>query len=102
MAVYEVDLDGVLCNNTYGKYKEAKPIMENIKKVNKLFELGHTININTGRGSTTGIDWRYLTEVQLKRWNVKYHKLTVGEKPYYDFIIDDKSINYLQEDWSCV
>ena len=28
---------------------------------------------------------------QLKKWNVKYHKIFFG-KPSYDYVIDDKSI----------
>ena len=29
MIVLYVDIDGVICNNTNGKYEEAKPIKEN-------------------------------------------------------------------------
>ena len=32
-----------------------------------------------------------LTMRQLKKWNVKYHKLIVG-KPSYDLVIDDKKL----------
>ena len=32
------DLDGTLCTNTWGKYKEAQPIEEAIKKVNELYD----------------------------------------------------------------
>jgi hypothetical protein len=99
--IYEVDLDGTLCTNTYGAYGDAKPLEENIIKVNSLYDAGNIININTGRGSTTGIDWYDITEMQLKEWGVKYHSLTVGKKPYYDFIIDDKAINSLKENWEC-
>jgi len=34
-----------------------------------------------------------LTMRQLKKWNVKYHKLIIG-KPSYDLIIDDKAYGY--------
>ena len=34
-----------------------------------------------------------LTVKQLKKWNVKYHKLIIG-KPSYDLIIDDKAYGY--------
>lgn len=100
--IYEVDLDGTLCSNTYGDYFNALPIYDNINKVNKLFDNGNIININTGRGSTTGINWYDMTELQLKEWGVKYHTLTVGKKPYYDYIIDDKAINSLKENWRCI
>lgn len=98
--IYEVDLDGTLCTNTQGRYEEAQPLKSNIQKVNALYESGHTININTGRGSTTDINWRSLTEEQLKIWGIKYHTLMVGEKPYYDYIIDDKSIDIAKETWN--
>lgn len=100
MKIYEVDLDGTLCTNTYGRYENAQPLTDNIAKVNYLYEIGHIININTGRGSTTGIDWYHLTKEQLKIWGINYHTLTVGKKPYYDYIIDDKSINIEKETWS--
>jgi len=64
--------------------------------VNSLFEEGNTIYFYTARGATTGIDWRKLTEQQLLRWKVKYHKLFLG-KPTADIYIDDKAINV--EDW---
>ena len=97
--IYEVDLDGVLCTNTWGCYGEAEPIEDNISKVNELYALGHIININTGRGSTTGINWEEITIQQLFEWGVNYHSLTVGKKPYYDFIIDDKAINSAETFW---
>jgi len=102
MKIYEVDLDGTLCTNTYGNYENAQPILENIEKINNLYRNGNIININTGRGSTTSIDWYNLTEKQLKLWEIKYHTLTVGKKPYYDYIIDDKAINECEEDWECL
>lgn len=97
--IYEVDLDGTLCTNTYGDYKDAFPLYNNIQKVNRLYDGGNTININTGRGAITGIDWRELTKSQLEEWGIKYHSLTIGEKPYYDVIIDDKAINAIEENW---
>lgn len=100
MSVYEIDLDGTLCTNTYGDYYSAKPLYKNIAKVNKLYDEGNIININTGRGTTTGIDWYELTKQQLELWEIKYHTLMVGKKPYYDYIIDDKSISIFEEDWS--
>jgi len=43
------DLDGVICNNTYGKYDEAKPYPKAINKINNLFSDGHYIIIFTAR-----------------------------------------------------
>lgn len=100
--IYEVDLDGTLCSNTNGAYEHAIPFPDRIKKINQLYDNGNIININTARGTTTGIDWYNLTLQQLKDWGVKYHSLTVGKKQHYDFIIDDKAINPKEENWECI
>lgn len=92
MKSYCFDLDGTLCTNTEGSYEEALPIINRIKIVNRLFELGNFITIFTARGATTGIDWRGLTEEQLSEWNVMHHRLILG-KPFADFYIDDKGIS---------
>ena len=94
--IYLVDIDGVLCNETLGDYENSKPNYRNIERVNKMFDEGHTIKIFTGRGSSTGIDWREFTDAQLQRWGVQYHELILG-KPVCDFIIDDKNISL--RDW---
>jgi phosphoglycolate phosphatase-like HAD superfamily hydrolase len=68
MKTYCFDLDGTLCTNTEGAYQEAEPLLDRIEKVNELFESGIRIHIFTARGTVTGIDWRALTEEQLKKW----------------------------------
>ena len=45
---YCFDLDGVICNNTYGKYSEAKPYKKAIK-INLLYDQGNIIIIFTSR-----------------------------------------------------
>ena len=90
--VFSFDIDGTICQNTYGNYEEAKPFKERILILNKLFDEGNIINLFTARGSTTNIDWKKLTEKQLKDWGVKYHRLKLG-KPDADLFIDDKGIN---------
>ena len=100
--IYEVDLDGTLCSNTNGTYEHAVPFKDRIEKINQLYNNGNIININTARGATTGIDWYDLTVRQLQDWGVKYHSLTVGKKPVYDFIIDDKAINPKEDNWECI
>ena len=98
---YCFDLDGVICNNTYGEYENAIPKKEAIKKINKLFDNGNYIIIYTARfmgfakgdvekAESLGFNF---TINQLNKWNLKYHKLLFG-KPEYDIIIDDKSYNY--------
>jgi hypothetical protein len=90
---YCFDLDGTLCSNTNGKYDLAIPFLDRIDVVNKLYDEGNTILIDTARGSTTKIDWVDLTKKQLMDWNVKHHELRVGVKFTADLYIDDKSIN---------
>lgn len=87
---YCFDIDGTLCTNTEGAYQEARPLPDAIARVNRLYEAGHTILLYTGRGSGTGMDWRTLTQEQLRQWGVRYHKLYFG-KPPADVYIDDKA-----------
>jgi dTDP-glucose 4,6-dehydratase len=77
-------------------YHTAIGIPEAIAKVNALYDEGHKIVLWTGRGSTTGRDWRALTEEQLKHNGVKYHELRL-DKPAFDVFVDDKAIN--AKDW---
>ena len=73
-------------------YTHSAPIIENIKKANALYDLGHTIIYWTARGTVSGKDWKDITEQQFKNWGVKYHEIKFG-KPYYDLFIDDKNLN---------
>ena len=94
--IYCFDIDGTLCTNTDGEYERAEPYPDVIAQVNALHDAGHRIILYTARGSTTGIDWRELTEAHLQAWNVKYHQLIMG-KPEADVYIDDKCVHVL--DW---
>ena len=88
-----VDIDETICISPEDRnYSKAKPIQKNINKINKLYDNGNTIIYWTARGTSTGIDWREVTEKQFSDWNVKYHKLKFG-KPNYGLFIDDKNIN---------
>lgn len=92
MIIY-VDIDETICRSPESRdYKDAIPIIENIERINKLYDSGNQIVYWTARGTTTGICWRDITEKQFKRWGVKYHDLKFG-KPNYDLFIDDKNIN---------
>jgi len=73
------------------RYDLADPILENIEKINILYEEGHDITYWTARGSVTGIDWFDVTKMQLDTWGCKYHKLITGQKPAYDLLICDKT-----------
>jgi len=99
--IYCFDLDGVICNTNKSDYKKSKPITKAIKKINYLHLAGHKIIIFTSRFMGRNNENIHLakkqgynfTLKQLKKWKLKYHKLVFG-KPSYDFIIDDKSINF--------
>jgi hypothetical protein len=93
MKIICFDLDGTLCTNTNGDYEKAQPLQERINIVNKLFEDGHKIIIDTARGSITGKDWTELTKNQLDNWGIKYNTLQVGVKLHADVFVDDKGIN---------
>ena len=93
MTVYVFDLDGTLCTITDGEYKKALPYIHRIQEVNRLYDEGHTIIIDTARGHTTNINWYLDTKQQLEEWGCKFHNLRVGKKPFADVYIDDKGIN---------
>lgn len=96
--IYCFDLDETLCTKAInGDYSTAKPIKEAIEKVNILWNMGNTILIFTGRGSSSGKDWTELTKKQLKEWKIQHNELIMNRKPTYDVIIDDKAINAV--DW---
>ena len=90
--VIYVDIDGTICHTQGSDYQHCTPILENIDKINALFDQGHKIVYWTARGTVTGLDWYNLTENQLNLWGAKYTQLKMG-KPAYDLFIDDKNIN---------
>ena len=101
---YCVDIDGVIaaknstCKNC--KYESSIPIIDNIEKINQLFDEGHYIKYFTARGMGTYHDdanlatrrWLALTKMQLSIWGCKYHEIIMG-KPSADYYIDDKAVN---------
>jgi len=89
-----VDIDETICDTPDSPrvYENAKPIFENIEKINKLYDKGNTIVYWTARGSRQQIDWYDLTYNQLNQWGAKFHELRV-DKPYYDMFVDDKLIS---------
>ena len=98
MKVIYVDIDETICRREtsvdFGvthDYSKAKPIPENIDKINKLYDEGNTIVNWTARGSRKQIDWTELTAKQLDEWGAKYNELRV-DKPFYDLFIEDKSL----------
>ena len=86
-----VDLDGVLCSGeswTPKQCSEAKPIKENIKKVNKLSQ-GNFICIWTARSD----DLMTATFKWLKRNGVMFDSVS-NKKPGASYYIDDKSVDF--------
>ena len=87
-----VDIDETICYyKGEREYPNAIPIPENIKKINSLYDSGHHIKYWTARGTVTKKNWFELTKSQLKQWGCRYHELSVGEKPFYDLLICDKT-----------
>lgn len=95
---YVFDLDNTLCvvqKAEMGRwlYLEALPIKDRIEKVNKLFDEGNYIIIDTARGSYSKKNWYEDTYNQLVSFGLKFHELRTGVKIYADYYIDDKAIN---------
>ena len=101
MKIICFDLDGVICNNTYGDYSKAKPIKKSINKINSLYNKGHIIKVFTARYmgrnnediSKAYTDGYKFTKNQLDSWGLKYNFLILG-KPTYDILVDDKHIGF--------
>ena len=94
MLIY-VDIDETICKTPSSRdYSLATPILENIKKINLLYDKGHYIYYWTARGTISLKDWTEVTKEQFREWGVKYHQLLFG-KPAYDLLIDDKALNSL-------
>jgi glycerol-3-phosphate cytidylyltransferase len=101
---YCFDIDGTLCNtpnNELGKpdYINAKPFPFMVEQVNRLYDEGNYIIMQTARGKGSGIDHTELTKKQLDEWGYKYHELfPMFCKPNADIFIDDKGVNAV--DWA--
>lgn len=85
--LYSVDIDGILCKVTdYKQQLTAQPILDNITKVNKLYDDGQIIILHTARREAD----RSITIHWLAKNNVKYHAIVMG-KLKADIYIDDKN-----------
>jgi histidinol phosphatase-like enzyme len=99
------DLDGTICDTDDNlpvpeKYYRCniKPVMRDVVK--RFYDKGHTVIIDTARGSSaTGLTKYYTrwklkrhTRSQLKQWNVPFHQLRVGIKTPADMYIDDRAL----------
>ncbi len=95
MIIY-VDIDNTICETIGTDYESSIPIPNAIDKVNKLYDEGNTVIYWTARGAVSKIDWRELTESQLRLWGARYTELRL-DKPAFDLFIDDKNLN--AKDW---
>tara|TARA_X000000368_G_C22649650_1_gene544697 strand:- start:8 stop:373 length:366 start_codon:yes stop_codon:yes gene_type:complete len=99
--VFCFDLDNTICKTVGNKYKLSKPDHAAINAINLLYDKGHIIKIFTARYMGRSNDnikkankkiYKF-TYNQLKKWNLKFHKLFVT-KPSSDIYIDDKAYGY--------
>lgn len=84
---FSVDIDGVLCESgPPDKYAQAKPIKDNIKMVNALYDKGFNVILYTGRG------WHMydMTKEWLTKNSVKHTELVMG-KVVAHYYIDDRN-----------
>ena len=88
-----VDIDETICfYSNERRYDLSEPHLENINKINKLYNEGWKIIYWTARGSVSGKDYKEHTLKQLNGWGCKFHELKCGdEKPHFDLVIDDKA-----------
>ena len=94
--VYVIDIDGTICNNTYGAYEKADPYPERIDRINHLYDEGNIIIYYTARGmgrfegdqiKVNEVFYEF-TRKQLEIWGCKYHELRLGKLSYDHFICD--------------
>jgi len=98
MTTYVIDLAGTLCTIAGLEYDKAQPIKSRINHINRLYDEGNRIVIQTARGFTAGTvedleSVHDLTYNQLVSWGIRFHDLSVGAKMPGDIYIDDKAIN---------
>jgi hypothetical protein len=87
-----VDIDGTIAKTKGTDYMHSQPISKVILEINKCYEQGDKIIYWTARGTKTGMDWRQLTENQLKAWGCKYTELRFG-KPVMGLYIGNEAVS---------
>jgi len=92
---YVIDIDGTICSQKeVGEYEGSEPFPDRIAQINKLYDEGNKIIFLTARGmgmfsgsvKCSYDRWYKITLEQLKKWNVKYHELSLGT-PAADFYL---------------
>ena len=78
MQVIFVDIDETICDTPDNprRYEESKPRLEEIEKINSLYDQGNKIVYWTARGSGSGIDWYDLEKTTIrvgcKRYDLRW------------------------------
>jgi FkbM family methyltransferase len=96
--IYLFDLDNTLCitekkEDGNWDYLNAKPIQDRIDCVNKLFDDGNKVIIETARGCVSKRNWYEETYQQLISFGLRFNELRTGVKYNFDYSIDDKGYN---------
>lgn len=99
--IFCFDLDNTICKTIGKKYFFATPNKKAINFINSLFDSGHYIKIFTSRFMGRNKENKHKaekqgfkkTQLQLKRWGLRYNILLMG-KPSYDIFIDDKAYGF--------
>lgn len=97
-----VDIDETICfYPSKRRYDLAEPSLENIAKINKLYDEGWRIIYWTARGGSekskkAGKCYYDFTWGQLLGWGCKFDDLSTGTKgnyikPPYNLVVDDKA-----------
>ncbi len=99
--IFCFDIDGVLCTQVEHDYADAQPNLPMIALVNRYYDDGHHIVLNTSRfmgraksdaAEAYRIGYEF-TRLQLESWGLRYHELHMG-KPRYHVVIDDRAAFY--------
>lgn len=95
--IYVFDLDFTLCQprlNSDGSWDflHSTPYTDRILQINRLWDEGHTIIVDSARGQNGDSTVYDFTFKQLLQWGLKFHQLRIGGKFEADFYIDDKAI----------
>lgn len=89
-----VDIDGVLCNNTYGHPERAVPNRAAIKQLRKWVHEGVVSRVIVASARPWGL--YSLTKMQLDQWDVPYDELILGV-PEADHYINDRSFQTVEQ-----
>ena len=103
------DIDGTICNESYGNYQDCLPIKNSIDILNALHDKGDEVILHTARGmkrfnndvALVYTNLYELTKNQLAVWGVRYDKLIMG-KPVgipvdSDGVIPAELIGYIEK-----